>query len=51
MSMQKKELTNSLRRPDMDRIHRFRKFVKEKDAVITQESPEMELSAVMTQRA
>ena len=49
--MQKKELTNSLRRPDMERIRRFREFVKEKDAVITQESPEMELSAFMTQRA
>ena len=49
--MQKKELTNSLRRPDMDRIRRFREFVKEKDAVITQKSPEMELSAFMTQRA
>ena len=49
--MQKKELTNSLRRPDKDRIRRFREFVKEKDAVITQESPEMELSAFMTRRA
>lgn len=34
--MQKKELIDSLRRPDMDRIRRFREFVKEKDAVITQ---------------
>ena len=49
--MDKRDLIDSLRKPDMDRIRQFRECVRKENAVIALQSPEMELSATMTQRA
>ena len=49
--MDKRDLIDSLRKPDMDRIRQFRECVRKENAVIALQSPEMELSAAMTQRA